>query len=146
MASNPAYDELRLRAQIERELVDTIHLQQYGTLARVYGCTSHRISVYTGNCRYCGTYMGGPICYRLGDGEDGTFAVGASDRLLRYTDDRFYRGYHIEYDPPPIPDRRFDYGFSHVEYGGPGDPRCGRARSVEEAKSEIDMLYEDEGD
>lgn len=59
MASNPAYDEDRLRAQIERELIDTIHLQQYGTLARVYGCTSHvRSQISPAHCRNCWTDIG----------------------------------------------------------------------------------------
>jgi hypothetical protein len=60
MASQPAYDEDRLRKQIERELVDTIHLQQYGTLARVYGCTSHvRSQISTKHCRNCWTELEG---------------------------------------------------------------------------------------
>jgi hypothetical protein len=53
-----AYDEARLRAQIERELIDTMRLQRYGTLARVYDCTSHVPSLISRNhCRNCWTEL-----------------------------------------------------------------------------------------
>lgn len=32
-----------------------------------------------------------------------------------------YRGWIIYYDPPPIPDRRFDWHFYHEDYDGAPD-------------------------
>lgn len=85
-----------------------------------------------------------PLFYIVGDGEDSVFAVGANERLFDYDDDRFYRAYRIAYNPQRrVPDRRFDFQFSHVCYDGPGDPRCGAAASVEAAMREIDELYEE---
>jgi hypothetical protein len=46
-----------------------------------------------------------------------------------------YRGFLITYDPPPIPMRGFDYEFSHVDFDGPDDHRCGVAGSIYEAKA-----------
>jgi hypothetical protein len=60
-----------------------------------------------------------------------------------------YRGYRIHYDPPPIPDRRFDWHFAHENFDGApdaGDHRHGDAASLEEAKAEIDDMIEDEAD
>lgn len=51
-----------------------------------------------------------------------------------------YRGYHIYYDPPPIPIRKFDYCFVHRDFDGPGDPRHGAAETITEALREIDTL------
>ena len=53
------------------------------------------------------------------------------------------RGYHILYDPPPIPDRRWDWRFWHDDYDGAEDAhdhRAGYAPSLSEAKREIDEL------
>lgn len=55
-------------------------------------------------------------------------------------DERHYRGYHITYDPPPIPDRRHDFQFAHVDYSGPGDPRCGTAATHADCIQLIDEL------
>lgn len=82
--------------------------------------------------------------YEVGDGEDSTLKVCANDKLFAYGPDRFYRAFHITYDPPPIPDRRWDYSYVHYDYGGEGDPRHGHAASVEACKREIDEMY-DEG-
>ena len=49
-----------------------------------------------------------------------------------------YRGYHIEYDPPPIPIRTSDWAWSHEGYDGPEDPRSGYSPSLEAAKADID--------
>lgn len=49
-----------------------------------------------------------------------------------------YRGYRIEYDPPPIPIRTSDWAWAHKDYGGPGDPRSGYSASFEAAKADID--------
>lgn len=57
----------------------------------------------------------------------------------------YHRGWRIDYDPPPIPDRRWDWAFSHPDYDGPGDPRFGQAATLEAAKAEIDS-YEDTGE
>lgn len=86
--------------------------------------------------------MGLPAnCYRLGDGEDGSFVVHGSERLLSYRN--LYRGYRITYDPPPIPTRACDWQYAHVDYDGPGDNRCGYAASLDDAKRDIDALYEE---
>lgn len=54
-----------------------------------------------------------------------------------------YGSYHIAFDPPPIPLRQFDWHFWHNDFDGPGDGRCGRAQTTDEAKAEIDRI-EDE--
>lgn len=59
-----------------------------------------------------------------------------------------YRGYDIEYNPPPIADRNHDWQFSHQDYNGGSDnldQRCGTAPSLEVAKREIDEQLESEG-
>lgn len=55
-----------------------------------------------------------------------------------------YRGYVITYDPPPIPDRGSDFQFSHVDYDGPGDRRCGTAGSLADTHERIDEIEDDE--
>lgn len=82
--------------------------------------------------------------YSVGDGDEGTLAISGLRKLYEFLPDRFYRGYFVYRDPPPIPDRRFDVGFCHFDYDGPGDPRCGRASCQREAFREIDVLIEDE--
>lgn len=54
-----------------------------------------------------------------------------------------YRGYVIEYDPPPIPGPTFDWQYTHKDYDGPEDKRHGYSASVEACKAEIDDI---EGD
>ena len=54
-----------------------------------------------------------------------------------------YRNFEITYDPPPIPMRGFDYTFSHVDFDGPEDHRCGVAGSIYEAKAFIDEIIEE---
>jgi hypothetical protein len=49
----------------------------------------------------------------------------------------------IEYDPPPIPLRQFDWAYWHNEYDGPEDSRHGHAASLEAAKAEIDAWEEE---
>jgi hypothetical protein len=56
-----------------------------------------------------------------------------------------YREFTITYDPPPIGDRRFDYAFSHSDYDGPGDARCGTADSYDQAKEFIDEILRELG-
>lgn len=56
-----------------------------------------------------------------------------------------YRGYVIEYDPPPVPFRDMDWRWQHDDYDGPGDDRIGFSSSLAEARQEIDDL-EDERD
>jgi hypothetical protein len=51
-----------------------------------------------------------------------------------------YRGFTIDYAPKPIPSRAADWDWSHEDYDGPPDRRCGTARSVDEAKADIDEL------
>lgn len=54
-----------------------------------------------------------------------------------------YRGYIINYDPPPIPSRKHDWQFAHKDYNGPRDNRCGTAPSLEAAKTEIDQQIDE---
>lgn len=57
-----------------------------------------------------------------------------------------YRGYTIEYDPPPIGIRSCDWQFCADGYdGAPGsnDIRCGTASSEQDAKNKIDEIIEE---
>ena len=51
-----------------------------------------------------------------------------------------YRDYHIEYQPKPIPTRKHDWNWTHEDYDGPGDPRCGTAASEAAAKIAVDEM------
>lgn len=53
-----------------------------------------------------------------------------------------YKGYEIEYDPKPIPNRSADYTFTHEDYDGVDDLRIGYAESIKGAKADIDMIEE----
>jgi hypothetical protein len=50
-----------------------------------------------------------------------------------------YKGWSIEYNPKPIPDRGFDYDYWSDDYDGEND-LSGSTSSVKEAKLEIDEL------
>lgn len=57
-----------------------------------------------------------------------------------------YRGFVIKYDPPPIPDRQFDWRYEHESFDGApdaGDRRYGHCPSLAECKHEIDEYYDD---
>ena len=57
-----------------------------------------------------------------------------------------YKQFTISFDPKPIPDRRFDWDFQHVDYDGApdsGDFRCGSAKSVAACQDLIDDILED---
>ncbi len=49
-----------------------------------------------------------------------------------------YRGWQIQFDPPPIPIRSMDWHFVHLNYDGPEDSRCGHAESFQACKDAID--------
>lgn len=52
-----------------------------------------------------------------------------------------YRGYHIRYNPPPIPTREYDWQWAHQNFDGSWDAndfRCGASASLEAAKVAID--------
>ena len=54
-----------------------------------------------------------------------------------------YRGFWIEYDPPPIPVRTCDWRWWHDSYDGApdsGDRRCGASPSLEAAQQDIDEM------
>lgn len=63
-----------------------------------------------------------------------------------------YRGYHVSYDPKPIPDRRFDWDFWHEDFDGgldePGgtctDHRHGNAESADAAREKIDEIISED--
>ena len=60
-----------------------------------------------------------------------------------------YGSWTIEYDPKPIPTRKFDYSFWHDDYDGAPDSfdnRAGTAASIDEAKLEIDIIEDMERD
>lgn len=48
----------------------------------------------------------------------------------------------IEHDPPPIPDRRFDWAFTHDDYDGAdgGNGLHGRAASYDAAVADIAVI------
>lgn len=48
-----------------------------------------------------------------------------------------YHGFWIQYDPPAIPVRAFDWQYWHKDYDGPEDGRCGTAPSLEQAQAQI---------
>lgn len=54
-----------------------------------------------------------------------------------------YRGFRIDYAPPPIPTRECDWQWVHDDYDGPEDNRCGHAPSLAAAKSDIDFWHEE---
>lgn len=57
-----------------------------------------------------------------------------------------YRGYIIEYDPPPIPIRSRDWAFMANGFDGApdsGDNRCGTGPTLEDCKRQINEI-EDE--
>lgn len=58
-----------------------------------------------------------------------------------------YRRYEISYWAKPVPTRVWDWDFSHEDYDGApdsGDHRVGAARSLAEAKEQIDAQIEEE--
>jgi len=59
-----------------------------------------------------------------------------------------YGNWHIQYDPPPIPVRHWDWQFWHDDYDGApdsNDNRSGAAASLDAAKAEIDEREADDG-
>lgn len=57
-----------------------------------------------------------------------------------------YRGFWINYDPPPIPARNCDWEAIHPDYDGPGDNRYFRAASEAAVCREVDAWYEEQDD
>lgn len=58
-----------------------------------------------------------------------------------------YRGWWIDYDPPPIPVRTCDWQFWHDDFDGApdaNDNRYGSAGSLDAAKAEIDDREDDQ--
>lgn len=56
---------------------------------------------------------------------------------------RIYRGYQINYDPPPIPVRDMDWHYHHEQFDGgedAKDDRYGHAASPEDCMREIDLI------
>ncbi len=52
-------------------------------------------------------------------------------------------GWQIDYNPKPIPDRRFDYDFVHEEYDGENG-LCGSGQSKEDCIEQINELQQEE--
>lgn len=60
-----------------------------------------------------------------------------------------YRGFQIEYDPPPVPDRRHDWRWSHPGVDGApdsGDGRIGTAPTLIDAKLAVDDYLDEHPD
>ena len=55
----------------------------------------------------------------------------------------YYRGYYIEYNPPPIPTYNMDFAYYSEDYDGPQDYRYGYGKSVEDCKHQIDLILEE---
>lgn len=72
-------------------------------------------------------------------------ACGAAEDAQRKSEES-YRGFRIDYDPPPIPVRDCDWHWTHEDYDGPEDNRYGHAPSLEAAKADIDFWHEENGD
>ena len=53
------------------------------------------------------------------------------------------KGWTIVYNPKPIPDRRFDWDYSHENYDGENG-LCGNAASFDDAVFEINGIETDE--
>lgn len=56
-----------------------------------------------------------------------------------------YRDFDIRYDPPPIPDRRWDWQWHHKDFDL-DDNRCGESASLEAAKADIDAWHNEQSD
>ena len=55
-----------------------------------------------------------------------------------------YRGWQIQFDPPPIPIRNMDWHYVHENYDGPGDPRYGHAESYQACLDAIDEIEDEQ--
>jgi len=55
-----------------------------------------------------------------------------------------HRGWQIEYAPPPIPIRDFDYTATHPDFDGEGDTRQVWSATIRGVVAEIDNWYEDQ--
>lgn len=56
-----------------------------------------------------------------------------------------YRGYTIWYDPPPIPDRQFDWHYQHENFDGAPDAhddRFGHEASLAACRAAIDAALD----
>lgn len=72
--------------------------------------------------------------------------VGSPKRDGETRDD--YRGWQIEYSPPPIPVRDFDWNATHPDYDGAAgadDNRRVFGKSWDAVRSEIDEYFEEGG-
>lgn len=56
------------------------------------------------------------------------------------------KGWHIKYDPKPIPSRKFDFDFWHDDYDfcseSGGNGLCGHAESIDDARMQIQEIQE----
>ena len=80
------------------------------------------------------------LAMQEGDAEIGAGLLAAdptTEGEIRYLCCRIY------FDPKPIPDRRHDWTWVHVQYDGPPDNRCGTGSSIEACKKEIDAMAEE---
>jgi len=87
---------------------------------------------------------GKPGYPHFGDHRDATVVAEDIVAATEPTDQRItYRGYVITYDPPPIPDRRWDWQFQHEQFDGAEDSRdnrYGQAASLTDCFCAIDEV------
>ena len=74
-----------------------------------------------------------------------TLTPDALDAALNKTAEKRddHRGWQIEYAPPPIPTRDFDYTATHPDFDGEGDTRQVWAATINGVVAEIDGWYEE---
>ena len=61
----------------------------------------------------------------------------------------FYRGFHIWFDPPPIPVREYDWHYQHESFDGApdgGDHRYGHCADCAACQRDIDDMLDDDED
>lgn len=67
--------------------------------------------------------------------------------VSKLSDSHFmYRDYQVQYEPPPVPSRDYDWCFAHDDFDGApdsGDARCGYAKSADDCFTAIDEIYND---
>lgn len=54
-------------------------------------------------------------------------------------------GWHISYNPKPIPDKSHDYDFHHDDYDGENG-LCGTAKDIEDAVKQINEIEESDNE
>ena len=53
-----------------------------------------------------------------------------------------YRGCVVYHSPPPIASRDCDWTWTHIDYDGPSDDRCGYAANKDDCYNAIDRILD----